>query len=467
MTTSLRKEYNKKVETDKDLLDEASFAWVKDNVFLINEDLNIKLVNDFIGRFEKFDSTFGRFKEKLPTIARQIDDVERDLNQVITSEINDKKATVMLKKMANTYSHFSRFFRRSLPSLLAAPMFRAAKEHPDVKLNVLQAPGHDILTIRKAFRKAARPGLDRLRKKLSSKKELPVVDAGAIATEMLNLSLSELKELTGVADIPMVETPEISAAGPQAAPVGESVGLGEMVFPKKKDLNEATTLLEVISNEDARQLIQTMNQINRLMNVKGLEDINASLTRLSGEAYDEFNKGTWLDKKLGVKFKQLLSFDSVLSALKNKWTDVKPFFNDKTLDEEELNRIRETLQGAAKESEGYISKIKSFFTGSSPHAPGLEPNVIIDGIMNALSQIDANGNNAGLEPIEKLFNSLKSIKSPEELQGDSGDVTQASPESKASDLLTALQQKGFTSKGQGDQAVEELINLMTASGFRI
>lgn len=226
MNSKLREEYKQQKQQKDKMVTEAAEAWVVDNVILINEQINRRTVDRLIKSISKFDEVFGPYKEKLPALASMLDAAEEGLEKVVTGRANDKKASDQLQRLNYLHSSFSRFFTKDLPVLLNSPLFSAARENPMARLDVLQPKNgkrYNPASIRDAFKHALEPSGEDLKfiRKIYRKK-VPLVDAMAMANQMLQLSFNELQDLTGMGKVAMVATPpeeEMAAA----APVGESV----------------------------------------------------------------------------------------------------------------------------------------------------------------------------------------------------------------------------------------------------
>jgi len=225
--TKLREELNHNKARQANMTNEAAMAWLDKNVVIINEQIDRKTVKRLIGQITKFDQAFGQFKTKIPTLSALIDAAEDGLQKVITGRANDKKASDMLARLSFLYSTFSRFFKEDLPILLSSHMFVAPKENPEVRLDVLQPKSgakYDPGAIKDAIRHALTPSKEdsKLIRKIYKKKNVPLIDANAIAGQMLQLSFNELEALGQMDKIPMIA---MADAEPEeaAAAVGEAV----------------------------------------------------------------------------------------------------------------------------------------------------------------------------------------------------------------------------------------------------
>lgn len=209
----LRQEYAKSKTHKEKIVSEAAINWLAENVILINEKIDRTTISRLIDSIQKFEDTFGKFADKLPTISSYLTAAEQGLQQVITGKANERKASAMLKKLTILYFTFSDFFSRDLPVLLKAKMFNAAKEQPDVRLDMLRNRNgmfYDPYLVRDTFINALTP--TREEKKLLSKiyrsALLPKLNAQEIANELMSLTFNELQELTEVGKVPLVATPE-------------------------------------------------------------------------------------------------------------------------------------------------------------------------------------------------------------------------------------------------------------------
>lgn len=285
--SSLRQEYNKSKTRKEKIVSEAAVGWLANNVILINEKIDRTTVSRLIDSIQKFEDTFGKFADRLPTIEQYLSAAEQGLQQVITGKANERKASAMLKKLTILYFTFSDFFSRDLPILLRAKIFDAAKEQPDVRLDMIRNRNgvqHDPYLIRDAFANALTPTKEekKLLSKIYRSALLPRLNSQEIAGELMTLTFNELQELTQVGKVPLVATPE-EVPGETAglpgeeipatpAPVPEGVvGKGQVL--NEQVLNEAVQILSEAKIEDLQGQVAAL---------KSLVD-SAGLTKLSGK----------------------------------------------------------------------------------------------------------------------------------------------------------------------------------------
>jgi hypothetical protein len=380
----LREEFNKQKKREDEMASEAAVAWLDKNVVIINEEMNRKTVKRLISQITKFDKVFGPYKNKIPALASTIGMAEDGLEKVITGRANDKKASDMLAQLSFLYSTFSKFFKEDLPVVLSSHLFLAPKENPEVRLDVLQpktGTRYDATSVRDAIKHALVPSKDnqKMLNKVYKKKNIPLIDANAIASQMLQLSYNELEELGKVSEVPMM-----AIAEPEAAPaVGESVDRNQ-----KKDqavILESHKFLFEITDQSAAQLTNIVDQIKGSMNIPGMEGIAQTLTKLVAQANKELDAKVWMDPRKGKAMKQLIGFYNLMDNFNQEWSKRKgtfaQFSQDGQLTPEELSSIESMFQSASKDNVfGSLAKAMKLKT---PHAPGLEPNTVIAGIMAA------------------------------------------------------------------------------------
>lgn len=309
--SSLRQEYTKSKTRKTKIVSEAAVSWLSNNIILINEKIDRTTVSRLIDSIQKFEDTFGKFADRLPTIDRYLSAAEQGLQQVITGKANDRKASAMLKKLTILYFTFSDFFSRDLPVLLRARMFDAAKEQPDVRLDMLRnrnGAEHDPYLVRDALSNALTPTKDekKLLSKIYRSALLPRLNASEIAAELMALTFNELQELTQVGRIPMVATPDElpgeeaglenlggleTPGAPPAAPAAPAAGAAPGITPP---VPEAATKKgevlteEVLSEEVLREAVQLLSEAKieelqgQVSNLKKLVD-SAGLTSLKGK----------------------------------------------------------------------------------------------------------------------------------------------------------------------------------------
>lgn len=218
--SSLREELLKYKERQQQIIDEAAVAWVQNNIILINERLNRSAISRLTNSIARFDEKFGPFKEKLPAIQNVLDDAETGLQLVLTGKTSDSRATDMLRNLSLVYSLLSDFFGGDLPALLKTPIFRAAKENPEVRLDSLSGPKYNPVVVADTLANALRPSKDELKMlgKVYKNIPLPNLNVEDISKQLLSLSYMELQKLSEVGKVPMVAMPgDLSDEGKKAS----------------------------------------------------------------------------------------------------------------------------------------------------------------------------------------------------------------------------------------------------------
>jgi len=403
MTLNIRSAHKKHTEKKNTVTAEAAIKWVEENVVLINERIDRNTIENLTNKIVKFDETFGKYKDKIPSLAAKIQEAEAELEGVVTGKINEKKATDMLKKLSFMYSTFSSFFGKDLKTILMTPMFRGAKENADVKLNVLQAPAHNPESIRDAFVHALTPSRgDIMLLKKIYRGDIPAIDSLSISTQMLNLSYSELQELTNVNKIPMMATEEGMGSPPPAAPtpapastpVPAPAPATQMESVKKKENEQLLT--EKINAKNAQALVNVIAQINQTANIPGMEKQNLAMQKLTKQAKKELADNTWMQ---GTSVKQLIMFYNVLESIKEGWGQVESLFSDGVIDAQDQGTLRKMLKKAA--SQGPWAFLKNLGTS---HYPGLDPNSMSEAIVKA-----AGSGPEGAANISKFFEGIQKV----------------------------------------------------------
>lgn len=418
MDFKLREEYNKNKKKRDKLVTEAAHAWFSENVILINEQIDRRTVQRLIDSITKFDDAFGPFKDKIPALASQLDTAEAGLEKVITGKANEKKASELLQRLNFIQSSLSRFFSKDLPILLRSHLFSTAKDNGAVRLDVLQPKSgqrYNPTAVRDALKHALEPSKDDmkfLRKIYRSK--VPLIDAGAISSQMLQLSYNELEQLSSMGAVPMVVTPE-----PAPNPEQELEGAPkEAVIPvakesvartQKKDqlvLESHNVLLE-INQANMQKLADIIEQLENSFNISGLEKVNASLKNVISRARKELASNQWMQGKAA---KQLLGFYNLMDNLNQQWPSIQQLFADGQLDTNDQIDLKKLLISATKDS--VFARLAKAVKLSSPHAPGLDPNSLVNGIIAAV------GAEGGIQAVTSLFSKS---------QGMPGTDTQGEP----------------------------------------
>ena len=430
--TTLRQELEIKKQQDEQKINEAAEKWVGNNIVVIHEKIDRRIIKSLTDKIVKFDQLFADYKNQLPSIAAQIEAVEEELQRVVTGRVNDKKAANLLKQLGYLYNSFSSFFTADLPVILMTPMMRAAKNQPEVKINVLDAPGHKAYIIRDAFKNAMLPSKEEasLLKKIYRGSQ-PLINATAVANEMLNLSFNELEQLTNIGKVPMIDTAKLKT------PAEEEVEDGALSL---QEGNQAL-LFEKIDKEKMEQIADILTQINKV-NVAGLEDVQGAIRSLATKARREVMADKWDIPGRPSAAKQLVMFYNVLDKMRNVWPTIrKTFVDDGQLDAEEQADVRNTLAKAGADS--LFQKLKGAL--GVKHYPGLDP----DSIANTIA--DAMGEGGDLQAVDNFFKNTKAMpkttNTGEPVPGpDATDSTDSSSESEPSE--PAQQTSVTTTQGQ-------------------
>jgi len=222
----LRKEYLRSKDRKTEILDEAAIAWVEKNIILINERLNRATISRLTNSITRFDEKFGPFSEKLPAIQDVLNKAETGLQLVLTGKTSDSRASDMLRHLSLVYSLLSDFFSGDLPTLLRTPMFKVAKENPEVRLDSISGAGWDPKVIVAAFAQALRPSKDEMKMMGRVYKNIPLpnLNVDEAANQLLGLSFKDIENLSSVGKVPMVAVP--GQMKPESTPMSALSGGG-------------------------------------------------------------------------------------------------------------------------------------------------------------------------------------------------------------------------------------------------
>jgi hypothetical protein len=401
--SDLRKEYNEHKREKADMIDEASTQWVDQNIILISERISRRTVKSLTDKIVKFDKEFGPFKAQLPAVADQIAQAENGLQKIVTGHSNDDKAMKLLKQLGYLYNAYSEYFNRDLPVILATPLLRGAQGNPEVKLSVLQAPGHDPSVIRSAFKHSLEPSKEenKLLKKIYRGTQ-PLINASDISAQMLNLSFNELLQLTQTEKVPMIDFPpeaeeEAPAEPPQQQP--------------EAPINESA---QVLGEEWNQEKLATMNasvaKISAsLAEVPGLEGLHKIVDGLEAKASEDMNKNAIggaaqkVNPFTSSAVKQLALFSELIGKMSEIWPTAKGFLSKKLasnqpLDQQEIGRLVKNLTSGT--SDGWTGALTRAV--GTQHAPGLDPKSVAQQIGQAAMQSQASGMTA-FEAIDQIF----------------------------------------------------------------
>lgn len=500
---SLRQAYNTKKTRNSEIISEAALNWLARNVILINEKIDRSTVSRLIDNIQKFEETFGDYKDKLPTIANYLNSAETGLRLVITGQTTDKKTSNMLEQLTYLYSMFSDFFTRDLPVLLRTNLFDPAKENPDTRLNQLRiqtAGRFETDTVRDALANALKPSKEerKLLGRIYRSTTLPKLNAEAIANEMLGLTYNDLEALTKVGKVPMAVTDtaaaeeELPAGLPEAAP-HPTPGFDEdnLITPATDEDNPATPgfsegkyVTEAMAEEVLRRAIKmsqldeqvvrdvkvlmeadvaeiqpAVNAIKQLVNnVEALEPLRGPVNDLQSKLLEVLADG---DVKAYLA--QAAQQRNPLSFLKNLFATPK----GKIL--AQANMAIETLKNVAKAwaqiqpvlekdqptkqdianvkriltkatTGGSIGKLASVF--KTQPFPGLAPQDILDALMQPLDQyLQTAGFFEAKATDGKTLKEQEQPATGEQIAGDAADALEKF-KTGMQQLTTAMKAKG-------------------------
>ena len=406
--SNLRQELKNKKAKEEKLLNEAAYAWVEDNIFLITEKLNRAAVTKLTNSIVRFDEKFGPFKEKLPEIQKIIDDAEVGLQLVLTGKTSESRATDMLRKLSMVYTMLSDFFGSDLPALLKTPIFKAAKENPTMRLDSISDPSHDPNIISATFANALRPSKDELKLmgKVYKSVPMPSLKAEVIAKQLLGMSFQDLMQISSVERIPMVAVEKPGDQGPvatdlQSASVPPSVSLEE----SEKESPQAETIEEdldeqVSGNENIAQLSKALGDLTNIFSaVPELKDtpLFASVTNLRKEAQKAISGGrlgalmrqgpaALLRDPTGKVMAQAQMAVEMFRKLGAAWPKIQPLFADGNFDAEEQQELTKILK---KELDGgLLAQLKNAF--KVPSYQGLSSADVIKVISDIASSPGTN-----------------------------------------------------------------------------
>jgi hypothetical protein len=422
MPKSLRQEYNNTKSRQNEIISDSALKWLAENIVLINEKIDRKTVGRLIKSIQKFEDTFGPYKDKLPTIAQHLDAAEHGLQLVITGKSSSRKTSNLLKQLSYLYSTFGDFFSRDLPVLLKTPLLKKARENaPDTPLSDLggkaaaaavveqegqaipapEAPVHiNIKVIEDIFANALKPSKEEaaLLGKIYRSTPLPRLNVRAIAKQMTSLSYDDLEELTNVGKIPRVATaeeegmPEIR--GPEEAPpVGESVSQEQdlLVEQDEKLLKEAVLIMEA----NVQELVPRINAIKgAIAQIPALKALSGPIENLQSKVAEviadgdvqsylkQVTQGSGSLKDLfsspkGKILSQANMFIETINSIAKLWPEISPFLDKQQVNATDINSAKKQINKAI--TGGVLGKITSVF--KTQPFEGLSP----DNIVNALT----------------------------------------------------------------------------------
>lgn len=416
--SSLRQAYFAQKTRQDQIITEAATEWLKSNVILINEKIDRKTVNRLIDSIQKFEDTFGPFKEKLPAIAEHLDMAEKALNLVITGKISNRKTANLLEQLTYLYASFSNFFTRDLPILLKTRLFKLAKENPEAVLNSIQ--GFDPQTVQEAIINALRPSVEekQLLSKIYRGGALPKLNSREIARQMLNLTYADLEELSKIGKVPMVVadvggSPDEMMAGMPEGVVVKETGekfineeVAEAIVKKTSEklmldeqmLYETKLLLEASIQEIQPKLDALKRLVSSVEVLKPLagpvSDLQSKLLQVlgDGEVKSYINQITTGQGSLGDLFKSpkgkiLAQANLAIETMNNvgkAWADIAPFLEKKdNVTGADIANVKKILTNNIKG--GIVQKLKSMFSGVTPF-PKLSPDDILAVLFKPLDE---------------------------------------------------------------------------------
>jgi len=441
---SLREDFNKhKAETSK-AINEAAVQWVMENVLLLSEGFNRESLQKLQSAISKFDSIFSPFGAKVPEVQKSLDDTVELMNRITMGERITKKdgklklskeesesikepATYVVKYLSVLYNNLSKFFNKDMPALLEFPLFRLAKDNPTVPLKDLA----DSDKMKRAILNALIPSKQttEILKRMYRTMDLPSLDYGTIADQILNLSVDDFSQLMQMDKVPLVASPE-STIPAQPAP-SPSVEEATSTNPKEHshdDLvltEEEQGVLNEIGEVNKGQLESISSGIQKIKGViRGFPELtktNQALDQLIGEAQTIISQGGVINSQRGkVIVATANSVYTYFETLGNLWPQYEKLLPDAgALDDKQFANVKSFLQ---KAQGGIIAKIGNFFKAKI--APGLSPNDIsaeitsvIQTAQNSVQPQTAGQEGqtpvkglAGIEGLKKFFATLASLK---------------------------------------------------------
>jgi len=399
--SNIRKEYSEYKHFKEQIFKEAAEAWTEENVILINERLNRNAIYRLNSALQRFDSKFGPYRNKLPTISKILNDAENGLHLVITGKIGSRSAAHMLQRMGIMYNILSDFFSGDLKSLLKTPSFRISLNHPDMKINEITEEGHDLRAIRRALAAALKPSdQERMLFRRAYKSfDMPTLDWNMAAKELCCLSCNDLKDLAGVERIPMVvvddnqESAEgLDEAGAFTTVAGSLIG-GTAAAGVKGASNFAKTF-----QKHGEQMGQSLTALEKIIyGIPELSSLKVPMTNLrkkSQQASSTRSGIPSLDLSAGARgammhptvviWKQAImvleSFDAILKA----WDEtIEGNYKESGITKDNLQNLKKELTNAVKGD--MFSKIARTIMGGVKPFPGLSPNDIVNAFMKVAS----------------------------------------------------------------------------------
>jgi len=409
--SNIRKEYSEYKHFKEQIFIEAAETWTEENVILINERLNRNAIYRLNSSIQRFDNKFGPYRDKLPAIAKILNDAENGLHLVITGKIGSRSAAHMLQRMSIMYNILSNFFSNDIKALLRTPAFRIALAQGDTKINEISDEKHDIKAIKRSMAAALKPNDQErtLFRRAYKSFDMPNLDWNEAAKQLCCLSCNELQELAGIETVPMVvndtEESGMSEAGAArtAAAVGGTVlgsavagavtagiaagkGLtGRFSGPTPQDIAEMNKYLKKIEN-----VIPNVPETANL--IKGLKALEANIKKAeSGAKFAGWNPLRNPTQRAISQGKQLID---IFEKLGQTWNAAKGKYKE-PLTDEDINNIQKLL---TTQVNSVGQKLGRLFKTNLP--PGLTAKDIINGLV-ALAKKSSEETPQTQEPVKE------------------------------------------------------------------
>lgn len=420
--TTLREAYNKHKQEKSTAIQEAAVRWVMENVVLLDENFNRESLQRLQQSISKFDTMFAPFGAKVPEVKRSLDDAVELMNRITMGEKITRKdgrlrltqeehealkepATYMVKYMSMLYNNLSRFFNKDMPALLDFPIFKMANQHPNVPLGRLaEAP-----RIRKAILNALvpNPETQAILRRMYRSMELPNLDYETIADQLLNLTVTDFKQLMGVEKVPLVATPSVEQPMEAATSTNPKVQSGDEVLTEEEE-----ALLKEIGEINPTQIQQVVTGIQKIQNIikqfPELQQTNQALEQLRTQALASLAGGfkNPSSKSVAATANVVYNYFDKLGELGQRIDPLIP--TDRPMTDQELQNLQSIL---TKSEGGIMAKIGNFF--KTRVNPLLSPSNLTSQIMQVIAagQQGQNPQAAG-ESIKNFFKRLQQLKLP-------------------------------------------------------
>jgi ACT domain-containing protein len=399
--TNLRKEFNEFKQIQEEKFIDAAEAWTEQNVIIINERLNRNAIYRLNSAIQRFDGKFGKYRDKLPAIAKILDDAENGLHLVITGKIGSRSTTQMLQRMSIMYNILSNFFGGDLGALLKTPAFRIAHDQPDEKIDKIVDRGHDIKAIRRNLASALKPNDEEriIFRRAYKSFDMPTLDWNMAAKELCCLSCNELKDLAGIQPVPMVVVDDQN----QIEPGLDEAGAGDRLQTAWSNVGKAgaaatgmvaagaVNLGGAVIDRWKGDLENMKKQLTKIASIAAnidepeFEDIANAIKRLREKA-DNLGKSKF-DPEAGVQgllkhpsviiAKQAIMAISAFQGAFTAWNKIKSNYSE-GIKAEDIKNIKKELD---KEIKGNVFKRMGSLFNVKPF-PGLSNDEIINGFLH-------------------------------------------------------------------------------------